>query len=63
MSSSRLNALALAIPVLVACSDSSDRSGNSTPTPPVEEFTYEATVTRTEYGIPHIVADDWGGLG
>ena len=24
---------------------------------------YEASITRTEYGIPHIVADDWGSLG
>ncbi|MGB8858939.1 MAG: penicillin acylase family protein [Ilumatobacteraceae bacterium] len=24
---------------------------------------YSAQITRTEYGIPHIVADDWGSLG
>ena len=24
---------------------------------------YEATITRTEYGVPHIVAEDWGSLG
>jgi acyl-homoserine-lactone acylase len=24
---------------------------------------YEARISRTSYGIPHIVADDWGGLG
>ncbi len=24
---------------------------------------YEATISRTSYGIPHIVAEDWGGLG
>ena len=24
---------------------------------------YSATITRTSYGIPHIVAADWGGLG
>ncbi len=24
---------------------------------------FEATVTRTEHGIPHVVADDWGSLG
>jgi acyl-homoserine-lactone acylase len=35
------------------------------PQPPVTEpFTgYEATVTRTEHGIPHITAADWGSLG
>ena len=25
--------------------------------------TYDATITRTEHGIPHVVADDWGSLG
>ena len=25
--------------------------------------TYEATITRTEYGIPHIEAQDYGSLG
>lgn len=24
---------------------------------------YTARITRTSYGIPHIIADDWGGLG
>lgn len=24
---------------------------------------YRATITRTSFGIPHIVADDWGSLG
>ncbi len=24
---------------------------------------YVAEITRTEYGVPHIVADDWGSLG
>jgi acyl-homoserine-lactone acylase len=27
------------------------------------EFNYRAEITRTEYGIPHIKADDWGSLG
>ena len=25
--------------------------------------TYDATITRTEHGIPHVVAEDWGSLG
>ncbi len=25
--------------------------------------TYDATITRTEHGIPHVVADDWASLG
>ena len=27
------------------------------------ETTYQAEIRRTEYGIPHVKADDWGGLG
>lgn len=59
----RIAYIALA-PLLFACSDSSDRSPEPVD-PPVSppEFTYEATLTRTEYGIPHIVAQDWGSLG
>ena len=50
---------------LIGCSDSgSSRSPDEViPEPPVEEFNYEATLTRTEYGVPHIVAQDWGSLG
>ena len=25
--------------------------------------TFDATITRTEHGIPHVVADDWASLG
>lgn len=28
-----------------------------------KDGTYDATVTRTEHGIPHVVADDWQSLG
>ena len=31
------------------------------PAPP--ESTFQAEIRRTEYGIPHIKADDWGSLG
>ncbi|MEM1152880.1 MAG: penicillin acylase family protein [Pseudomonadota bacterium] len=49
---------------LTACSDSSDNPPTA-PEPPVVEptFTYNAEVRRTEFGIPHIKAEDWGGLG
>ena len=30
---------------------------------PEPEPTYQATLRRTEYGIPHIQAEDWGSLG
>ena len=32
------------------------------PTAPTGD-TYEATITRTAYGIPHVVAEDYGSLG
>ncbi|HRE01047.1 MAG TPA: penicillin acylase family protein, partial [Ilumatobacteraceae bacterium] len=39
----------------------------TTATPPtdttIDPSLYRADITRTEYGIPHIVADDWGSLG
>ncbi len=31
--------------------------------PSCEKHTYKAEITRTSYGIPHIVADDYGSLG
>ena len=39
---------------LVACKE----QGSALPSPK-----YTATVTKTEYGIPHITADSWGSLG
>ena len=33
------------------------------PDPPPPETVYTAEIRRTEYGIPHIMADDWGSLG
>jgi len=43
---------------LVAC-DGSNNNGPSTDSSP----SFSATVQRTEFGIPHIVADDYRGLG
>ncbi|MFU8764752.1 MAG: penicillin acylase family protein [Haliea sp.] len=52
---------------LAACSDSSDPVASLPPPVPEPEpepaLTYSAEVRRTEYGIPHIKADDWGSLG
>ena len=51
---------------LAACSDN-NTSGTTPipdPEPPVEPGpTYRAEIIRTDYGIPHITADDWGSLG
>ncbi|WP_188109596.1 penicillin acylase family protein [Pseudohalioglobus sediminis] len=49
----------------IACSDSSDRKDPVDPPvqPPEPELTYQAEVVWTEYGIPHVIADDWGSLG
>lgn len=47
---------------LAACSDSSDPVAPP-PLPPEPELTYSAEIRRTEYGIPHIRAEDWGSLG
>ena len=61
-----LRATLLFLPLfIIACSDSGSSSQPDAPVvePPVEEITYQATITRTEYGVPHIVAEDWGGLG
>jgi len=48
---------------LGGCGD--DDAGNE---PPVEDdfvppTDFDATVIRTDYGIPHVTADDWGSLG
>jgi acyl-homoserine-lactone acylase len=43
---------------LVACSDSNDSFD-----PALEGPELSAQVVRTEYGIPHVTADDWESLG
>ena len=62
----RLSLLCIASVFVLGCSDSSDRQDPVEP-PPVEppepELTYSAEVVWTEYGIPHVTADDWGSLG
>ncbi len=47
---------------LFACSDSND-SFNPDPQPPELQPTFAAEIVWTEYGIPHVTADDWAGLG
>lgn len=50
----------LCLLLLQACADSDDKDDAVTAPAPV---VYRAEITRTQYGIPHIVAEDWGGLG
>jgi acyl-homoserine-lactone acylase len=59
----RLPALAAALSatLLVACSDGN--STNKPVVPPAPELTYDAEVVWTDYGIPHVIAEDWGSLG
>ena len=48
---------------LAACGDSSNTSSAGNPAPKVETHTYEAQIQRTKYGIPHITAKDYRGMG
>ena len=43
---------------LMACSGSDSDNNNYD-----NGLNYSAEITRTEYGIPHVVAKDWGSLG
>jgi acyl-homoserine-lactone acylase len=53
--------------VLAGCSSSKDDKPpvdhGSEVTPPPVVLTYSAELVRTEFGIPHITAEDWGSLG
>ena len=51
-------ALAFSLVALVACSDSDD---DVEAKPPASSLSAE--IRRTEYGIPHITANDWASLG
>lgn len=54
----------LTILVTAACSDNNSKFPGEAPefVPPVGP-TYSASVIRTEFGLPHITAQDWGSLG
>ncbi len=51
--------------LLAGCSDSSDRRSATIllPTPVEPAITFSSEIRRTEFGIPHIKAEDWGSLG
>ena len=54
-------AAALGAALLAGCSDNS--SNAKAVVPPLSDVTYQADVVWTEYGIPHVTANDWGSLG
>jgi acyl-homoserine-lactone acylase len=55
----RLPVVALCTAILgSACSNSNDN-----PQTAASSSTYSADIVWTEYGIPHVTADDWGSLG
>lgn len=53
--------------LLAGCNQEQPSTTNDAASTPAEPQTtgdgYEATIKWTSYGIPHIKADDWGGLG
>ncbi len=48
---------------LLACSNSNNNNNDGVDPDPEPELTYQADIVWTEYGIPHITAQDWGSLG
>ena len=51
----------LSVSLLAACDNN---GGKVQPVvPPLTDTTYSADIVWTEYGIPHVTADDWGSLG
>lgn len=60
---SKLTLLTIAISLgLFGCSDT-DNTFNDSFSPPDPSPTYEANIQRTEFGIPHITANNYKGLG
>ena len=54
---------ALFLTAMTGCSDSPENDSSQPPVKPPIELTYDAEIVWTEYGIPHVTADDWGSLG
>tara|TARA_R110001599_G_scaffold353231_1_gene591073 strand:- start:160331 stop:162769 length:2439 start_codon:yes stop_codon:yes gene_type:complete len=59
----RLTAVVALTSQIVACDNNSNSEPIVGPVEPIDETTYSADIVWTEYGIPHITAQDWGGLG
>ena len=49
--------------LLQACGDSDNNPAPAPNPEPPPGPTFSAGIVWTEYGIPHVTADDWGGLG
>ena len=62
MSRYLLSALCMTV-FLIGCSDSKDRATSEPDVAPEPMQKYSVELRRTEYGIPHIKAEDWGSLG
>ncbi len=58
-----LAAAALVAPVLVLTATGAPAGAADTTVAPRATAGYQATITRTSHGIPHVVAGDWGSLG
>lgn len=54
---------ALCFFLVQACSDGNNHFNTHDPEPPEQEATYQADIVWTEYGIPHVTSQSWGGLG
>lgn len=62
-SASRSTAPGQSAPPATTPSTTTATTAPATTTTVAAASTYKATITRTTYGIPHIVAGDWGSLG
>ena len=56
-------ATALVPLALVVQAGQTTTAGAAERSPVPDPDKYRATITRTEHGIPHVTADDWGSLG
>ena len=56
----RIILFVLCLLLVQACSDGSN---SFNPNPPAPGPTYSTDIVYTEYGILHVTADNWGGLG
>ena len=51
----------MSVVFVAACDNNGDKV--QPVVPPLTDTTYSADIVYTQYGIPHVTADDWGSLG